>query len=441
RIEVITIGGEILRGEVLDRNFAGIARLCAAAGYPVAEHLTLPDEPEEIAAAISAALARGAWVIATGGLGATPDDRTREAAARALGVAVERDEALAESLAARLRARGGALPEHARRMADLPAGAEPLPNEAGVAPGFLARGGGGLLFALPGVPVEAEAMMRAEVLPRLAEEASREPSPILAARLRTAGVSENELAQRIEPLLDGGVRAAYLPAAGRVDLHFSVAGGAAGRAALEAVLDRARAALGARVYALGEASLAGVVVDLFRRAGRTLAVAESLTGGAVGQALTRVPGSSAVFLGDLVAYADRAKTALLGVPPSTLAAHGAVSAQTAAGMAEGARRAYGASVAVATTGIAGPGGGSESKPVGLVWFGLADSAGVRCYRRAGGGGRVLVQDRATTTALDLLRLHAIGRLDLAGTPGLESRVEGGPRAEAPEDPGAGPPAG
>jgi nicotinamide-nucleotide amidase len=416
RIEVITIGGEILRGDVRDGNALVIARLLAARGCPAAEQRALPDEPVAIAAAVAEALARGARLIVTGGLGATPDDVTREAVARALGRPRVRHAAALESLRAWFAARGRTLDPVAERLADLPAGAEPLVNRIGMAPGFRVRGERGEIFALPGVPREMEAMLRAEVLPRLALAQLPAGERISARRLRTAGVSEHVLAEEIEPLLAAGVRIAYLPAEGRVDLHLSAAADAPGLAALDATLARVRSRLGPRLYAEGEEGLAAALLELLRRDGRTLAVAESLTGGAVGEALTRVPGSSEVFLGAIVAYADAAKAALLGVAPELLAAHGAVSAPVAIAMARGVLRACGASVAVATTGIAGPGGGSPAKPVGLVYFSVADAREARAYRRDLGGDRTLIQDRATTVALDLLRLHALGRLDLAGTP-------------------------
>lgn len=421
RIEVLTVGDEILRGDVADNNFTTIARLLSASGLALAGHRVLPDDEEALAAGFAEALARGGRLIVTGGLGATPDDRTRAAIARALGVPLLRDEALAAGLRAWYAARGRSPDPALERMAVLPAGAGALPNPVGVAPGLQLRAGGTLLFALPGVPREMEAMLQASVLPELLREAQAEGT-LASARLRTVGVGENQLAERIEPLCAAGVRVAYLPAAGRVDLRFTAASAPAARAALAATLESVRAALGERIYAQGDEDLAAVVLDLLRARGRTLAAAESLTGGGVGEALTRVPGSSDVFLGDIVAYHNELKLRLLGVPEPVLAEHGAVSAETAAHMAIGARRACGASVAVATTGVAGPAGGSEAKPVGLVWFALAGGEGFACYRRTGGGDRVLIQDRAVTTALDLLRLDALGRLELAGPPGLAGSV-------------------
>jgi nicotinamide-nucleotide amidase len=421
RIEIVTIGNEILSGVIADGNFTRIARHLTREGLSACAGRVLPDDLQRMAAGLAAAAAESDALIVTGGLGGTSDDLTREAIARAFGRPLAPDAALRETLHERFRALGRVPDPQTDRMAHLPAGARALANRTGLAPGIHLRVGACDLFALPGVPAEMETMLHEEVMPRLLQAAG-DPEARLATRvLRTTGLPETALAERVEPRLGPGVRVAYLPAAGRVDLRLAAASDPDGRAALESTHARLADELGPLVYARDERALEAVVLESFEERGWTLAIAESLTGGAIGEALTRVPGSSRVFSGDIVAYADAAKRELLGVPGETLAAHGAVSAQTAIAMAAGARRALRADVAVATTGIAGPGGGSPDKPVGLVYLGICDRAGGSGFRRLLSGDRRMIQERTTTLALNLLRLHALGRLDLAGSPALETR--------------------
>jgi nicotinamide-nucleotide amidase len=415
-LEVIAIGNELLGGLIADGNFVHIARMLAAHGVRVRACQVLPDDPAPLREGIRAAAARSTHILLTGGLGATPDDLTREAVAEAFGLQLIARDELVTSLELRRRALGRAPDPLAARMTFLPHGAEPLANAVGMAPGFHLRAGTCELFALPGVPGEMVAMLRDAVIPRLALETLAAAERVATRVLRATGLSENVVASRIVGLLPPSVRVAYLPGAGRLDLRFAAAGDSAGLRALDEACGRVLAELGAFVYAATEVTLEAVVLGLLGDREMTLGVAESLTGGAIGQALTRVPGSSAVFLGGIVAYSNAAKEALLGVPAEMLATHGAVSSPVAAQMAAGAQQAFGARVVIATTGIAGPSGGSPEKPVGLVYFGLRDATRTVVFRRLFGGDRRMIQDHATTVALNLLRLHALGRLDLAGVP-------------------------
>ncbi|MBD3161623.1 MAG: nicotinamide-nucleotide amidohydrolase family protein, partial [Candidatus Eisenbacteria bacterium] len=263
------------------------------------------------------------------------------------------------------------------------------------------------LYALPGVPHEMERMAERFVLPEigglLRGPRRRERT------LRTFGISEARLAARIEPIVPAGVRVAYLPRLGAVDLEFSATGradeadrrlAAAAAAALEEIGDA--------VYAEGETDLAEAVGVRLRERGWTLAVAESLTGGALGARIVSIPGASRTFLGDVVAYDDRAKHALLGVPEAWIREHGAVSGPVAEAMAHGARDRFGADVGISTTGVAGPDGGTEAKPVGLAYLGLAWPGGRIAVRRRGTGGREAVIGRIVNAALDLVRRAASG---------------------------------
>jgi len=346
----------------------------------------------------------------TGGLGATPDDVTRRVMASVLGRKLIFRESLLEGLRAKVEARGRTMTPAAESMALVPNGAQPLENGVGIAPGLMLRTEHSLLFALPGVPAEMERMLNDEVLKHLKREelAGRE----ISRTLRTAGVSETTLADIVGPLLADGVTCAYLPAAGRVDLCLSASGGKRAEQGLAESLSRIQEQLGPAIYATGDRTLGATVLRLLEERKLTLGVAESLTGGQIGAALTRVPGSSAVFLGDVVAYSNEAKEKLLGVMPTTLRHHGAVSGPVAAEMAAGACRAFGSDVAVSTTGIAGPDGGTEEKPVGLVHFGLCGGRFCRSLRYRFGGDRRMIQAASVTVALNMLRVLLIDRLDL-----------------------------
>lgn len=407
-IEIVTIGREILTGRTTDTNFAFLARGLRARGLPCSWRTSVPDEREMMLQALEIALQRAEVVITTGGLGGTSDDITR----KILATVLKRQLILREDLLATMRERfsrvGRPAPANLEAQALIPFGAELIPNEVGLAPGLRLRAGERrVLYALPGVPAEMEAMAERAVLPEIASMA---PAALFVERsLRTCGIPETVLAEKIEPLLPPGVRVAYLPHAGTVELRVSAEGDPA---EVEPYLDRltavAKERIGPAVYCEGEITLEEAVGrSLLARSWR-LAVAESLTGGGVGARLVRVPGASRYFLGDVVAYDNAAKVRLLGVPESTLAEHGAVSARAAEAMAAGVRERLGAEIGVSTTGIAGPEGGSAGKPVGLVYFGLSWEGAQTSLRRMMPGSRELVIERSILTALDLVRRVASG---------------------------------
>jgi nicotinamide-nucleotide amidase len=407
--EVITIGSEILAGHTLEGNLLPIVRALAAEGVPVTRHVVVPDERAAVAEAIRLALGRSRAVLVTGGLGATPDDLTRGVLASLLGRKLTLREGLLAEIRRKHEARGREMSPAAEVMALLPAGAHALANRLGLAPGFHLETDGRHLFALPGVCAEMRAMLREEVLPRLRAAGLGTPRP--AHLLRIVGIPETNLAQEVEPRLGERVTVAYLPSAGRVDLRLAAPPDPDGEVALQQTLARLTGRLGVHIYARDETSLEASLLALLAERGLSLAVAESLTGGLLGGALTRVPGSSRAYLGDIVAYSNTAKETLLSVSHRVLAQEGAVSAATARAMAQGARRALGASVGVSTTGIAGPSGGSAEKPVGLVYFGLCDGRRQHSFRYRLGGDRAMIQDLSVTLALNMLRLHLLGRLD------------------------------
>jgi nicotinamide-nucleotide amidase len=413
-VELIAIGDELLLGETADTNSRWLAARLAAEGIAVARATVVGDDPAAIRAALEPALRRCGVVLCTGGLGPTADDLTREAVAQLFGRRLVLDNDWLDVLRARHARRGLAMADSNRVQAELPEGALLLPNARGTAPGIAVEGGLGLAILLPGVPSEMRALVEQQVLPLLRRRL-RPPAAIQSRIVRTAGVSEAMLADRLADIARDiaasgePVRLAFLPHGTGVDLRLTFAPGhgldshgVARR--LQELVGRLCQRLGDDVYALDAADLAAVAGRMLRERALTIAVAESCTGGLLAKRLTDEAGASAFVLAGLVTYSNTAKQAMLGVREETIAAHGAVSEACAGEMALGARAAAGADMAIAVTGIAGPGGGTADKPVGTVWIAvaLADGA-IRARRFIFAGDRVEVRERATQTALDMLR--------------------------------------
>jgi len=415
RAEVLAVGDELLAGDITNRNAAWISARLVEVGVPVLRHTSVGDDVGIIAAAVREALARVGVVVVTGGLGPTQDDLTREGLARAAGVGLRRDPGLEAALRSAFAARGRMVPEMNYRMADVPQGATSIANPTGAAPGVRLELLGGVVYALPGVPTEMQAMVTASVA---ADIAARRPDPqvVLTTVLHTAGLWESQVAERLAP------EEARVRAAGNPVVAFLASGGqtrvkvtatAATRERAEALaaptLAIAREALGEALYGEGDDTLAGVVLATLRVRGQTLAVAESLTGGLLAARLTEVPGASDVVVGAVTAYATRLKDELLAVPADILARDGAVAASTAGAMAAGVRGRLGADWGLATTGVAGP-GEQEGKPVGTVHLGLAAPDGRVITRTLVlPGDRARVRTIAVVSALDLLRRTALDK--------------------------------
>jgi len=427
-VELLTVGTELLLGYTVDTNAAAAGRLLADAGVRVVRRATVGDDARAIQDAAAAALERSGTVIVTGGLGPTADDLTREAVAGLFGRRLERDPRVLEALAERFEKLGrGPMPESNARQADVPEGAAVLPNRWGTAPGLWLEGEGGrLAILLPGVPVEMRGLLEHEVIPRLLQRrahgrtdarthggtdapAPRDDAPVIRSRtLRTTGISESALADRVgDParLLGSGVTLAWLPSPEGTDLRLTAwdLPAAAADAALAKAVAALRPLAGAHCYGEGDADLAALMLAELERRGAHLAVAESCTGGLIGERLTAIPGSSRVFAGGVVAYADAAKLELLGVSADALAAHGAVSEAVARQMAAGAGKVLGTEAALAVTGIAGPDGGTAEKPVGTVWIATLWQGKLRAFHFAFPGEREVVRRRAAQAALDALR--------------------------------------
>ncbi|HEX9671442.1 MAG TPA: competence/damage-inducible protein A [Thermoanaerobaculia bacterium] len=403
---VLAVGSELLGTERLDTNSLRLTAAFEAHGFELRRKAVVGDSEEEIGRELRALLGRVELIVVTGGLGPTADDVTREAVAAALGRRLAFDEAVLRRIEARFCDHGLRMPEVNKRQAEVIEGAELLANARGTAPGMRLEAEGTTLFLLPGVPFELEAMVAADLEPWLAARtggAGRE-----TAVLKVACLPESAVEERITPAYAEFGREAItiLAKPGEIRLLATAAGPPAERRArLAAMQERLAELAGDAVFARREEeTLEGVVGELLRRAGRTLAVAESCTGGLVAQRVTAVAGSSDYFVGGVVAYTNRLKTELAGVPAELLRAHGAVSEPVAVALAEGARGRLGADYGIGVTGVAGPGGGSEAKPVGTVHISIAGPDGPPGHRRVRfPGDRERVRWQASQLALELLR--------------------------------------
>jgi nicotinamide-nucleotide amidase len=374
-------------------------------GLRIERQVTVPDGVA-IAEAFEESLSRADLILVTGGLGPTSDDVTREAAAEAFGLELIFHPEILDGIAAKFAARKFAMNELQRAQAMVPRGGVVLENHFGTAPGLIVRNDKTVAVLLPGPPSELRPMWEKQALPWLRDFFAARLTPMHEVTLRLLGIGETRVQLEVEKevLALGPVEIGYCARPGEVDLRLL----AADEALLKRAADFARGKLAEFLYAEGAETLEQAVVRLARAAGKTVATAESCTGGLVAGRITNVPGSSEVFRYGWVTYADEAKTAELGVPAELLARHGAVSEEVARAMAEGALRASRADVAVAVTGIAGPGGGSEAKPVGLVWFAVARRDGeTETLSKNLSPVRATFRAMATQIALDWVR-RAVG---------------------------------
>ena len=409
RVEILTIGAELLLGYTVDTNAAYIARALSEIGVAVVRHDTVGDDPELIARAMGDGLERTGAVITTGGLGPTADDRTRYALAAAFGSELLTDDAVLAQLERRFQMFGRPMPRINVVQALVPRGARVIENSYGSAPAlWMEDERGRWVLTLPGVPKEMRGLLSDRVIPILRERAGTTPTVVASRTLRTTGIGESALAELLGE--DGGdsvagLPLAYLPGWEGVDLRVTAAEMPAPDAerALAEAARRLRARAGHYIYGEGAADLAGVALQLSRERSLTIATAESCTGGLVGARLTAVPGSSDVYLGGVVAYANSVKESMLGVPGELIRQEGAVSEAVARKMASGARSRLGAGIGIAVTGIAGPSGGSPEKPVGTVWVAVDSDAGVSAFSRVYVGDRDEVRLRAAQAALDTVR--------------------------------------
>ena len=417
-VEVLCIGTELLLGNILNGNARWLAERLAALGIPHHRQTVVGDNHERLVTAVREAAGRCRVLVTSGGLGPTPDDLTTAALAAAFDTPLMEQPGLWEAIERKIRGRGRTPAPSNRKQALLPLGAMAIPNPGGTAPGMIwtpagraADGAppGFTVITLPGVPSELRAMWQATVEPWLRQE-SLAGGVIQSRLLRFWGVAESDLAERVADLLEQeNPTVAPYAGAGEVKLRITARApdAEAATALLEPVERELRRRTGTACFGADDDSLASVVLAELRRRGETLAVAESCTGGGLGAALAAVPGASEVFLGGVIAYANAVKQAVVGVPADLLERHGAVSDPVALAMAAGVRRLTGASWGMAVTGIAGPGGGSEAKPVGLVHIAVAGPHGAvsEAVRFGSHRTRATIQTLSTGEALDRLRLR------------------------------------
>lgn len=403
---ILTIGDEILIGQIVDTNSVSIARHLNAAGIAVREKISIGDDRTQIVETLRHALTESQVVIVTGGLGPTKDDITKKTLAEMFGSELVCDPAVAAHVERMLTERGIEFNALNRSQALVPACCTVLFNAHGTAPGMWFEQEGRVVVSLPGVPFEMEHLMQDEVMPRL--KARFALKQIVHRTLITTGLAESMLAARIEAwenALPPYLKLAYLPNPGAVRLRLSayeVDGESAARE-IEGRFEELRALIPEHVVGYETATVQELIHTMLTESGRTLAVAESCTGGTIAARFTAMPGASAYFLCGVVSYSNESKIKVLGVDPGTLERHGAVSEATAREMAEGARRMSGADFAVATTGIAGPTGGTDEKPVGTVWMAVATPRGTVAVCRQCGMDRGQIIDRASSQAIALLR--------------------------------------
>ncbi len=411
--EIVTVGNEILSGRTVDTNAAEISQGLDVLGIPVARVTTVGDDADDLAASFAAAAARARVVIVTGGLGPTHDDITRRVFCDFFGMGLRHDTDVLANIERLFERRGRTLTDRNIDQANVPERAEALMNPIGTAPGVYLEDGDRHWFVLPGVPREMRGLLAAEVMPRLKRLAGA--MAIARRDLYVVGLPESRLMDRIAGV-DGLESVASLPdEKGEVTLRISVAAEIedAARARADAIEAALRERLGERIYGADGDTLESVVGGLLRAAGSTIAVAESCTGGLLASRLTDVPGSSDYFTMGLVTYANQAKIALLGVPRGKLERRGAVSKEVAVAMARGARSQAKSDLSVALTGIAGPGGGTAEKPVGLVHIALAHADGEDAAEFRFGAERLVNKQRAVQTALDMVRRHLLARRQAA----------------------------
>lgn len=414
-LEVLLVGNELLRGERRDAHLAHIGQAVQRAGLKVDECHAVGDDVVAIASKVRERLPRTRALVVTGGLGPTDDDVTREGVAEAVGVALEFRADTWREIEAFMGARGRTATEANRRQAHFPHGAEVLANALGTAPGFALAAEGAHVFVLPGPPPELQPMFDALVLPRLSALFAREP--LRVETFRTIGVAESQLFDLLQATTFAltAYTVSWLPSLSGVDVVLTQTRDAA-RDRLDSEADgldaRMRELLGTKYYERGTRPLARVIGDALGTRGETVAAAESLTGGTVARLFTEHAGSSGYFMASAVTYSNESKTALLGVRSETIEQFGAVSEETCTEMAHGARRRANATYGLATTGVAGPGGGTVQKPVGLVFIGVAWDGGSQIKRVIYPGDRAAIRDRAAHGVLWLLH----DRLARAVTP-------------------------
>jgi nicotinamide-nucleotide amidase len=410
RAEIISVGTELLLGQIVDTNAPYLSRALSSLGIDVYYRSTVGDNHARLAEAIRTALSRSDIVLTIGGLGPTQDDLTKETISDVLGERMIMHPESEKAIRAFFERRGSPIAESNLKQALQPESGIALPNPMGTAPGTLVEKNGKIVAAFPGPPSEFVPMIDNALIPYLAKKTAGKTAVIVSKTLRVVGIGESSAEEVIRELLSGS-NPTIAPYAKTGEVHFRITAKSPDEeTAFGLIADmekKARALLGEYIYGVDDETLESVVVNLLVRKNLRLALAESCTGGAIANRITNVPGSSKAFLAGVVSYSNESKTEILGVPAEMIHKHGAVSPEVAEAMARGAAERTGAEIAVSVTGIAGPDGGSAEKPVGLVYIGLRTPDGVSSTRNFYVGGRQGVKDRSVQTALDTIRTYLL----------------------------------
>jgi nicotinamide-nucleotide amidase len=407
KAEIIAVGSELLTPDRVDTNSLFLTEELNKLGIEVVRKCVVGDNRDALSAAFKEALERVELVIASGGLGPTKDDLTRETVAELLGRKLQLNEAILQYIEGRFRQLGREMPPVNVRQAMVPVGAEALENPRGSAPGLWIEDSGRMIALLPGPPRELKPMFREQILPRLERRGSR--IRMFHRELRVAGMGESALEQRIKPIYTryADVNTTILAAPGEIQIHLRLwtDDAALAQKTLDEVSRSFELALTDRIFSQDGSSLEEVVANILTMNNATISAAESCTGGLLAQRLTSIAGSSSYFLGGVVCYSNELKTAWADVPPEIIKSKGAVSSEVAMALAEGIRRRVGSTLGVGITGIAGPGGGSEEKPVGTVHVAIAHAGGVKERGVRFPGDREAIRWHAAQLALDMVRIH------------------------------------
>lgn len=403
--EILSIGTELLLGQIVDSNAAYLGRTLASLGIDLYYKSTVGDNEGRIIETLRRARDRADLIITSGGLGPTEDDLTKECIAQVFDEELVMDEPSLEQLRAYFARRGYVMPERNKKQALIYRSGRMIPNPNGTAPGALLEKDGKIVVSLPGPPNEMIPMVENHVIPLLTERQAGKRQYLVTRVLRFIGIGESAVEERVQDLIHSK-NPTVAPLAHTGEVHLRIAAKAESAEAAEALIrpveEELRRRVGRFIYGVDQTTLEAAVVQLLRDRGRTVACAESCTGGGLGARITSVPGSSAVFQGGIISYSNEAKEALLGVPRELLAAHGAVSAPVAEAMARGARERLGADYGISITGVAGPDGGTPEKPVGLVFIGVATPDRVFATENHFIGIREDVRRRSSQVALQLL---------------------------------------
>jgi nicotinamide-nucleotide amidase len=406
KAQIITIGDEILIGQITDTNSVFISQKMNETGITVTKKVAVADKENEIIRAMDEALQESDVVLMTGGLGPTKDDITKTTICKFFGVSLRFDEASYQNITALFKSRGREVSELNRKQAEVPANCRVIPNLRGTAPGMWFEKDSSVLISMPGVPQEMKAIMDESIIPLLKEKFK---TPFIYHKnILTQGIGESMLAELIEGWenkLPPGIKLAYLPSVGQVRLRLS-ATGADKNEVLKKVSEQVEALkkiAGKFIYGYDDDTLEKIIGIRLREKNKTVCTAESCTGGFIAHKITSVPGSSDYFKGSVVAYANEVKEKILSVPAKLISEHGAVSEDVVKKMAENARKVLNTDFSIACSGIAGPDGGTDEKPVGTVWIAVASSSGVKAKLLQLGTGRLKVIEETALNALNMLR--------------------------------------